>query len=161
MTKRGRPFKSQPTQTAAAKQPRLDIDEAVDDVLPLAIAQKFREILVVHQMAEAYTSHEDAEKRKPTAAVAALATMAHSSSYGMGQGLVADSMEHLDQEMMMDDPIRRHLGSAGYISYGALARNKVPCDKRGQSYYNCKEHEAANPYSRGCTRVTSCARSTV
>ncbi|XP_042059444.1 protein RALF-like 33 [Salvia splendens] len=95
------------------------------------------------------------------AAVAALATVAHSSSYSMGQGLVANSMEHLDQEMMMDDPIRRHLGSAGYISYGALARNKVPCDKRGQSYYNCKQHEAANPYNRGCTRVTSCARSTV
>ena len=34
---------------AAAKQPRLDIDEAVDDVLPLAIAQKFRERLVEQQ----------------------------------------------------------------------------------------------------------------
>ncbi|KAL1563728.1 protein RALF-like 33 [Salvia divinorum] len=100
------------------------------------------------------------------AALAALATVAHSGmtgSYamGQGQGLVADSIDHLDQDMMMDDPIRRHLGSAGYISYGALARNKIPCDKRGQSYYNCRQHEAANPYNRGCTRVTSCARSTV
>ena len=50
----------------AAKQPRLDIDEAVDAVLPLAIAQKFRERLTVQQRVEASTSHEDAEKRKPS-----------------------------------------------------------------------------------------------
>ncbi|XP_057791172.1 protein RALF-like 19 [Salvia miltiorrhiza] len=102
------------------------------------------------------------------AALAALATVAHSGehllyvgksgSYGMGQGLVADSME---QDMMMDEPSRRHLSSAGYISYGALMRNKIPCDQKGQSYYNCRHHEVANPYNRGCTRVTNCARSTV
>ncbi|KAL1567176.1 hypothetical protein AAHA92_02684 [Salvia divinorum] len=104
------------------------------------------------------------------AALAALAIVAHSAehpfyvgSYGMGQGqgLVADSMDHIDHDKMMEDPIRRHLGSAGYISYGALARNKIPCDQKGKSYYNCRQHEAANPYNRGCTRITSCARSSV
>lgn len=105
------------------------------------------------------------------AALASLATAAHAAehpfyagmtgSYGMGKGLVADSMDHIDQDMKMDDPIRRYLGSAGYISYGALARNKVPCNQKGKSYYNCRQHEAANPYNRGCTRITSCARSTV
>lgn len=101
------------------------------------------------------------------ATLAALAAVAHSGEHplymgmGMGQGLVSDSMDHLDQDMTMDDPSRRQLSSAGYISYGALMRNKVPCDQKGQSYYNCRAHEQANPYNRGCTRVTSCARSTV
>ena len=49
----------------AAKLPRLDIDEAVDDLLAIAIAQMFRERLAEQQRAEASSSHEDAEKRKP------------------------------------------------------------------------------------------------
>lgn len=40
------------------------IDEAVDDVLPLAIAHKFRERLREQQTVEASTSNEDGEKRK-------------------------------------------------------------------------------------------------
>ena len=105
------------------------------------------------------------------AALAVMATAAHSADhpmyigmagiYGTGQGLVADSMDHLDQEMMMEsDTARRQLGSAGYISYAALARNRVPCDQRGASYYNCRGHQRANPYNRGCTRATNCARTT-
>lgn len=106
-----------------------------------------------------------------TAVVAAMATAATSADHpmyvgtgsygGMGQSLVADSMSHLDSEMMMESDIsRRQLTNAGYISYAALARNRVPCDQRGQSYYNCRGHQKANPYNRGCTRVTACARST-
>lgn len=102
------------------------------------------------------------------AALAGMATVAHSSDHPIyfglggsyGDGLVVESMDHLDQDMMMDsDSVRRQLGQAGYVSYGALNRNNVPCNQRGQSYYNCRDHQNANPYNRGCTRVTNCARS--
>ena len=49
---------------AASKHPRLDIDQAVDDVLPLSVAQKFRDRLKEQQRAEASTSTEEADKRK-------------------------------------------------------------------------------------------------
>ena len=76
-----------------------------------------------------------------------------------GQALVGDVLDQLDQEMLMEsESARRQLGSAGHIGYGALARNRVPCNKRGQSYYNCNSHQQANPYKRGCTRATRCAR---
>ncbi|KAG1346574.1 protein RALF-like 22 [Cocos nucifera] len=45
-----------------------------------------------------------------------------------------------------------------FISYGALSRNRVPCGRRGNSYYNCQQHQRANPYRRGCSIITQCAR---
>ncbi|XVE94917.1 hypothetical protein REPUB_Repub02eG0051000 [Reevesia pubescens] len=49
-----------------------------------------------------------------------------------------------------------------YISYGALSANRIPCPPRsGRSYYthNClKSREPANPYTRGCSRITRCRR---
>ncbi|XWS25596.1 hypothetical protein CRYUN_Cryun27aG0081400 [Craigia yunnanensis] len=49
-----------------------------------------------------------------------------------------------------------------YISYGALSANRIPCPPRsGRSYYtrNCfKAREPANPYIRGCSRITRCRR---
>ncbi|KAK6245227.1 hypothetical protein SCA6_008317 [Theobroma cacao] len=49
-----------------------------------------------------------------------------------------------------------------YISYGALSANRIPCPPRsGRSYYthNCfKAREPANPYTRGCSRITRCRR---
>ncbi|XP_042043173.1 uncharacterized protein LOC121788594 [Salvia splendens] len=62
MTKRGMPIKSQPTQAAASKQLRLDINEAVDDILLVGIAQKFRERL---SEAGTSTSPKETEDRKP------------------------------------------------------------------------------------------------
>ncbi|CAN4123239.1 unnamed protein product [Withania somnifera] len=43
-----------------------------------------------------------------------------------------------------------------YISYGALSRNRVPCSRRGASYYNCRPGARANPYQRGCSAITRC-----
>ncbi|KAI5331198.1 hypothetical protein PRUPE_4G049000 [Prunus persica] len=66
-----------------------------------------------------------------------------------------------ENEMMMDsESSRRTLrGAQGrYIAYGALRRNAVPCGRRGQSYYNCQNRQRANPYQRGCTIITRCAR---
>ncbi|KAE8684100.1 Protein RALF-like 33 [Hibiscus syriacus] len=51
---------------------------------------------------------------------------------------------------------RRILATTRYISYGALQRNTVPCSRRGASYYNCQPGAQANPYNRGCSRITRC-----
>ncbi|KQJ86440.1 rapid alkalinization factor [Brachypodium distachyon] len=51
---------------------------------------------------------------------------------------------------------RRILAGRGYISYGALRRGTVPCNRRGASYYNCRPGAQANPYHRGCSRITRC-----
>jgi hypothetical protein len=51
---------------------------------------------------------------------------------------------------------RRVLRGSGYISYGALRRDNVPCSRRGASYYNCRPGAQANPYHRGCSRITRC-----
>lgn len=58
------------------------------------------------------------------------------------------------------DSVRRVLAAyrGRYISYDALKRDRVPCDRRGQSYYNCSRQRQANPYRRGCTVITRCAR---
>ncbi|KAI4322690.1 hypothetical protein L6164_022360 [Bauhinia variegata] len=54
---------------------------------------------------------------------------------------------------------RRKMGQTGkYISYGALMKNNVPCGTRGHSYYGCRISRQVNPYNRGCTFITNCAR---
>ncbi|XVF38719.1 hypothetical protein REPUB_Repub20aG0126100 [Reevesia pubescens] len=64
-----------------------------------------------------------------------------------------------DAEFAMGSEIsRRILATSRYISYGALRRNTVPCSRRGASYYNCQPGAQANPYSRGCSRITRCRR---
>ncbi|CAA0816321.1 Protein RALF-like 4 [Striga hermonthica] len=89
----------------------------------------------------------------------------HTIYFGLGSddghGLMADTMDQLSQELMMESAsARRHLAGkqGGHISYAAMGRNNVPCNRRGQSYYNCNSHQKANPYTRGCTRATQCAR---
>ncbi|KAK3010490.1 hypothetical protein RJ639_012709 [Escallonia herrerae] len=62
-------------------------------------------------------------------------------------------------EFEMDSEInRRILATRRYISYGALSRNRVPCSRRGASYYNCRPGAQANPYTRGCSAITRCRR---
>ncbi|XP_051209666.1 uncharacterized protein [Lolium perenne] len=56
-----------------------------------------------------------------------------------------------------DAVVRRVLqGGNGYISYGALRRDNVPCSVRGASYYNCRAGAQANPYTRGCSKIAGC-----
>ncbi|KAL6190980.1 hypothetical protein ACLB2K_037374 [Fragaria x ananassa] len=76
--------------------------------------------------------------------------------FGWGSGgLIGDLDEEL--ELQMDSEIsRRILATSKYISYGALRRNSVPCSRRGASYYNCRPGAQANPYSRGCSKITRC-----
>ena len=72
--------------------------------------------------------------------------------------LIGD-VEDTNEEFTMDTEInRRILATSRYISYGALSRNTIPCSRRGASYYNCRPGAQANPYSRGCSRITRCRR---
>ncbi|KAL0362677.1 UNVERIFIED_CONTAM: hypothetical protein Scaly_1222900 [Sesamum calycinum] len=100
--------------------------------------------------------------------ITALATVAQPKEYTFdlglmgepdGHGLVAASLE--DEEFMMEsEAARRQLapGERTYISYRSLGRNNVMCNTRGQSYYNCYGNQRVNPYRRGCSKVTKCAR---
>ncbi|KAF9669924.1 hypothetical protein SADUNF_Sadunf13G0015300 [Salix dunnii] len=74
------------------------------------------------------------------------------------KGSIAECMAEEDgEEFGMDTEInRRILATTKYVSYGALQKNNVPCSKRGASYYNCQNGAQANPYSRGCSRITRC-----
>ncbi|KAJ1699393.1 hypothetical protein LUZ63_007905 [Rhynchospora breviuscula] len=61
-----------------------------------------------------------------------------------------------DAELEFGGIPRRFLDTTGYISYGALQADSVPCSQRGASYYNCQPGASANPYSRGCSAITQC-----
>ncbi|RDX77752.1 Protein RALF-like 19, partial [Mucuna pruriens] len=75
----------------------------------------------------------------------------------MRDDLIAD-----DNENLLDTESNRRTleGQQRYISYGALRSNQVPCGNRGRSYYNCQQRGRANPYNRGCSTITHCARDT-
>ncbi|KAF7848575.1 hypothetical protein BT93_L1830 [Corymbia citriodora subsp. variegata] len=57
---------------------------------------------------------------------------------------------------------RTLLQCSGYISYGALSANRIPCPPRsGRSYYthNCYGARGpVHPYSRSCSSITHCRR---
>ncbi|TMW91776.1 hypothetical protein EJD97_013907 [Solanum chilense] len=74
-------------------------------------------------------------------------------------GVVGNCIDEEEEMMMESDVSRRVLGGRnGYVSYGAMSRNNVPCNVRGASYYNCHANQQVNPYRRGCTQITRCAR---
>ncbi|KAL8166373.1 hypothetical protein V2J09_007872 [Rumex salicifolius] len=72
------------------------------------------------------------------------------------KGSVGDCMEDEDEFFLDSEVNRRILASKKYISYNALKKNNVPCSRRGASYYNCKSGAQANPYKRGCSKITRC-----
>ncbi|XP_059660400.1 rapid alkalinization factor-like [Cornus florida] len=73
---------------------------------------------------------------------------------------VGDCITKAEEMMSDNENHRRFLGGRGYISYDSLRANRVPCNRRGQSYYNCNQRGRANPYRRGCSRISRCARYT-
>ena len=76
-------------------------------------------------------------------------------------GLVGDCINPDAEAMMSSETSRRTLAQGGrFISYAALKKNNVPCNRRGTSYYNCVKGGKANPYRRGCSVITRCARFT-
>ncbi|CDO98876.1 unnamed protein product [Coffea canephora] len=64
------------------------------------------------------------------------------------------------EELEMDSETNRRIlyWRRRYISYGALTRDRVPCSRRGYSYYNCRPGRPVNPYNRGCNAITRCRR---
>ncbi|CAN1281083.1 Rapid alkalinization factor [Linum perenne] len=78
------------------------------------------------------------------------------SGGGGCNGSVAECMMMTTTFAMESESARRILASRRYISYGALRRNSVPCSRRGASYYNCRGGAQANPYHRGCSRISRC-----
>jgi len=95
-----------------------------------------------------------------------LGFLSSSSGGGAGRrrecrGTVAECLAEESEEEGLDlassaESHRRALYGGGYISYGALRRDNVPCSRRGASYYNCRPGAQANPYHRGCSRITRC-----
>ncbi|KAJ7567814.1 hypothetical protein O6H91_01G008400 [Diphasiastrum complanatum] len=73
---------------------------------------------------------------------------------------------NVDQEFLMDSEINRRILAQRqyYISYSSLSADRTPCPPRsGRSYYtpNCNTASGRpNPYRRGCSRITRCARDT-
>lgn len=100
----------------------------------------------------------------------AMAVMAQSS---MGDDMMLDAFSvrghvgssflgelDMNQVLQMEaESGRRKLNQRRkYISYSAIDMNNVLCGRRGHSYYDCNAHHPANPYRRGCTKATRCAR---
>ncbi|XP_072994081.1 protein RALF-like 33 [Typha latifolia] len=71
-------------------------------------------------------------------------------------GTTAECLAGEEEFDLSSEVSRRILATSGYISYGALRRDSVPCSRRGASYYNCRPGAQANPYSRGCSAITRC-----
>lgn len=73
---------------------------------------------------------------------------------------IGDCIRENHEEMLMMESSRRMLNEQGdeYISYSALGKDSVPCSRPGNSYYNCAASGQANPYHRGCSAITQCAR---
>uniref|UniRef100_A0A803L9S6 Uncharacterized protein n=1 Tax=Chenopodium quinoa TaxID=63459 RepID=A0A803L9S6_CHEQI len=76
---------------------------------------------------------------------------------------ISSAFEDSNEYAMSSEVSRRSLLDVGtFISYLVLDRNRVPCSKAGESYYNClfnNETETANPYERNCQEITRCQRS--
>ncbi|VAH43506.1 unnamed protein product [Triticum turgidum subsp. durum] len=101
------------------------------------------------------------------AAAAAVASLPSPASAGELASMLLSRAAACDGEMVTGaggagEALRRSLvrkSTARYISYAALRADQIPCDKRGASYYiNCGSMQQANPYTRGCSAITHCAR---
>ncbi|XP_010241287.1 PREDICTED: protein RALF-like 19 [Nelumbo nucifera] len=95
----------------------------------------------------------------------------HSSGSARGDGLFAAPRttcngrvgDCIDESEEMMDPSGHKRGrqlfkTNKFISYEALKKNKVPCPRPGDSYYNCRKSKTVNPYRRGCSVITYCQR---
>ncbi|RAL42878.1 hypothetical protein DM860_009385 [Cuscuta australis] len=75
---------------------------------------------------------------------------------GAESGGAMDIEQTAEELMMESEGSRRLLFQSRYISYGAMRRDSIPCNRRGPSYYNCRSHTAVRPYTRGCSKFTRC-----
>ncbi|KAJ0986436.1 hypothetical protein J5N97_004792 [Dioscorea zingiberensis] len=87
--------------------------------------------------------------------VDSLAWPARATQPSTCDGLTNDCVEKEDTRRRLENDMRRKVK---FISYAVLMRDLVPCSRRGNSYYNCIRSGQANPYHRGCSFITKCAR---
>ncbi|XP_059283413.1 protein RALF-like 19 [Lycium ferocissimum] len=74
-------------------------------------------------------------------------------------GRVGDTLFEDEEMMMPSESARRTLWRRDdHISYRAMAKNAIPCDRRGASYYQCTRMQQVRPYRRGCSKITRCKR---
>ncbi|KAF9608422.1 hypothetical protein IFM89_009788 [Coptis chinensis] len=86
-------------------------------------------------------------------------TIVSDTHFGDSLFNVGEWIDQDEETTKNSNTVRRSLAqTGGHISYGALERDFVPCTNRGASYYNCQSASLANPYSRGCTKITHCQR---
>nr|ABK24054.1 unknown [Picea sitchensis] len=89
-----------------------------------------------------------------------------SSAGQICDGALGECNDETEEEFMMDSEAHGRLlrRVRYYISYGALAANRVPCRPRsGRSYYTRNCYAATGPvrpYHRSCTAITRCKRYT-
>ncbi|KAK1284850.1 Rapid alkalinization factor [Acorus calamus] len=72
-------------------------------------------------------------------------------------GLVGECFDDVEETLLDTESSQRArllYQRRRFISYGALSRDRVPCNRRGQSYYNCRSRGRVNPYRRGCSAIT-------
>ncbi|XP_073003276.1 probable hexosyltransferase MUCI70 [Typha latifolia] len=83
----------------------------------------------------------------------------HEAASPVCNGLSGEcAADDLDEANILPEVTRRGLSSrTRFISYDALKRDRVPCGRRGTSYYNCNNRRRINPYRRGCSAITRCA----
>ncbi|KAL9670524.1 hypothetical protein QQ045_008077 [Rhodiola kirilowii] len=87
-----------------------------------------------------------------------LVSLASASSTNGTSWIDDDDEPHLS--LNWEDHRRGLAQKTKYVSYSALKKNSVPCNKKGSSYYNCNSRQKANPYKRGCSKITNCYRYT-
>lgn len=64
---------------------------------------------------------------------------------------------YIDEDLMESWSGRRHLESVKYLSYNALMADRVPCNRRGQSYFDCRTGARAIPASSSSPKSASSA----
>ncbi|KAJ1262089.1 hypothetical protein BS78_09G080600 [Paspalum vaginatum] len=96
------------------------------------------------------------------AASATAATLASPCDGTLEQCAVGrEAEEEVGGDALMRRALAQRQPTNRYISYAALRADQVPCNQRGRSYYsNCASQKPANPYRRGCSVITKCARNT-
>ncbi|XP_004244368.1 protein RALF-like 22 [Solanum lycopersicum] len=89
-------------------------------------------------------------------------SLGHNTGGGLDEwmttGRIGDTL-FADEEMMMPtESARRALNNQDHISYRAMSKNAIPCDRHGASYYQCTRMQKIRPYRRGCSKITRCQR---
>ncbi|MCD7467933.1 hypothetical protein HAX54_005636 [Datura stramonium] len=114
-------------------------------------------VMLLATLAFAMVAESSLSSRFDDPAVAVL-VRTDGRSDGLTATSVGDTLFEEEEMMMPSESARRFLNRRDHISYRAMAKNAIPCDRRGASYYQCTHMEHIRPYRRGCSRITNCQR---